>query len=188
MKENAETIKLRVVYDASAKSEKEVSLSECFEKAPPLQNMLWDVRAKFRPLILCADIKRAFLKICINEIEKNYLRFYWLNNLDDVKALMLIRLLFGLIQSTFGLKGTLRTHFEKSSKKHFELIQQIKDDMYVNDIVTRGDTIEQISKIKNEATKRSSEGGFKLHKSRSNDSSLETASIEIDNEINYARE
>ena len=76
MKENAETTKLRVVYDASAESEKEVSLNECFEKGPPLQNILWDVRAKFRPLTLCADIKRAFLKICINEIEKNYLRFY----------------------------------------------------------------------------------------------------------------
>lgn len=45
MKENAETTKLRVVYGASAKSE-EVSLNECFEKGPPLQNMLWDVRAK----------------------------------------------------------------------------------------------------------------------------------------------
>lgn len=61
---------------------------------------------------------------------------------------MLIRLLFGLIQSTFSLKGTLKTHFENSSKKYSELIQQIKDDMYVDDIVTKGGTIEQISKLK----------------------------------------
>ena len=101
---------------------------------------------------------------------------------------MLIRLLFGLIQSTFSLKGTLKTHFENSSKKYSELIQQIKDDMYVDDIVTKGDTIEQISKIKNEATEKSSKGGLKLHKWHSNDFSLETAPIEIDNEINYARD
>ena len=37
--ERAETTKLRVVYDASAKSSRESSsLNECLEKGPPLQN------------------------------------------------------------------------------------------------------------------------------------------------------
>lgn len=51
--------------------------------------------------------------------------------------------------------------------------------MYVDDIVTKGDTIEQISKIKNEATEKFSKGGFKLHKWHSNDFSLETTPIQM---------
>ena len=61
---NAESTKLRVVYDASAKSESSYSLNDCLEKGPSLQNKLWDIliRTRFRPVILCADIEEAFLQ------------------------------------------------------------------------------------------------------------------------------
>ena len=56
------------------------------------------------------------------------------------------------------------------------------------DIVTGRDTYEKVPKIKTEATEMFSEGGLKLHKWHWNDSSPETASIEIDNTINYVKE
>ena len=39
-KQNAESTKLRVVYDASAKSESGYSLNNCLEKGPSVQNEL----------------------------------------------------------------------------------------------------------------------------------------------------
>ena len=40
IRESAESTKLRVVYDASVKSEFGFSLNDCLEKGPPLQNQL----------------------------------------------------------------------------------------------------------------------------------------------------
>ena len=44
VREAAETTKVRIVYDASAKSNsKNLSLNECLETGPPLQNLIWDI-------------------------------------------------------------------------------------------------------------------------------------------------
>ena len=44
IRESAETIKIRIVYDASAKAcQTSTNLNECLETGPPLQNQLWDI-------------------------------------------------------------------------------------------------------------------------------------------------
>ena len=62
IRESTESTKLRVVYDASVKSESRFSLNDCLEKGPPLQNKLWDIliRTRFRPAGLCG--KRGLKK------------------------------------------------------------------------------------------------------------------------------
>ena len=52
IRESAESTKLRVVYDASVKSESGFSLNDCLEKGPPLQNKLWGILigTRFRPI------------------------------------------------------------------------------------------------------------------------------------------
>lgn len=62
VKENAETMKVRIVYNASAKPEGSPSLNECLETGPPLQNLLWKimVRTRMRPVVITGDMKQAF--------------------------------------------------------------------------------------------------------------------------------
>ena len=76
--ESAEPTKLRVVYDASVKSEFGFSLSYCLEKGPLLKNKLWDIliRTRFRPVVLCGDIEKAFLQIRIRKNERDCLGFH----------------------------------------------------------------------------------------------------------------
>ena len=115
IRQNAESTKLRVVYDASAKSKSGYSLNDCLEKGPSLQNKLWDIliRTRFRSVVLCADIEKAFLEIRIKEKERESLKFYWVENLTNntMQILRFTRLVFGLNQSPFILEGTLKTHF-----------------------------------------------------------------------------
>ena len=61
--DTAETTKLQVVYDASARAYSGVaSLNECLNPGPPLQNKLWSVlvHSRFQPVAVAGDIK-AFL-------------------------------------------------------------------------------------------------------------------------------
>ena len=76
VRESAESTKLRIVYDVSARaSEKALSLNECLHLGPPLQNKLWAVlvRARFQPVALTGDMKQAFLQIGIREEDKDTL-------------------------------------------------------------------------------------------------------------------
>ncbi len=61
----AETTKVRIVYDASAKATTNApSLNDCLETGPSLQNLIWDilVRNRTRPVTLAGDLKQTFLQ------------------------------------------------------------------------------------------------------------------------------
>ena len=86
VREAAQTTKVRIVNDASAKSSsKNVSLNECLETGPPLQNLIWDIltRPRFRRILLCGYIEKAFLQIRIRESERDVLRFRWDDSLES---------------------------------------------------------------------------------------------------------
>ncbi|KAK3743472.1 hypothetical protein QZH41_003295 [Actinostola sp. cb2023] len=73
VREAAESTKLRVVYDASARAyDNAASLNECLNPGPPLQNQLWNVlvRARFHPVAITGDIKQAFLQVRIREEDR----------------------------------------------------------------------------------------------------------------------
>ena len=79
IRENAESTKMRIVYDASAKSNcSSPLLNKCLETGPALQNLLWSVlaRSRFFPRALCGDIKQTFLQARIKEEDRDALRFH----------------------------------------------------------------------------------------------------------------
>ena len=76
----AESTKLRVVYDASARENPQApSLNDCLHAGPPLQNRIWNVlvRMRFHPVALAGDVKKAFLQVRIKKEERDSLRFHW---------------------------------------------------------------------------------------------------------------
>ena len=80
VKESAESTKIRIVFDASAKAnDKCQSLNDCLETGPPLQNILWDmlVRNRLKSVALAGDLKKAFLQIRIRPELRDVLRFHW---------------------------------------------------------------------------------------------------------------
>ena len=77
VKQSAETRKLHIVYDASAReSSNQPSLNDCLNPGPPLQNLLWSVsvRSQFYPIPLTGDLE--FLQVRIKEIERETLMFH----------------------------------------------------------------------------------------------------------------
>ena len=107
IRETAETTKMRIVYDTSARATPESpSLNECLYPGPPLQNKLWDifVRQRAYPVAVSVDIQKAFLQTCICECERDALRFHWKKSeIADLEILRFKRALFDLAPSPFLL-------------------------------------------------------------------------------------
>ena len=82
IREDKNTIKVRIVFDASTKSDGP-SLNEFLYKGPQLTPLTFDILVQFRSfeIALTSDIEKAFVQISINENDHGYLRFLWF---DDI--------------------------------------------------------------------------------------------------------
>ena len=170
VRESAETTKLRVVYDASARAHSGApSLNECLNPGPPLQNRLWSVlvRARFHSVVIAGDIKRAVL-------ERDALRFHWLKDLNSqtVEALRFTRALFGFTCSPFLLGGVVQHLVESCRDKYPEIVREIEKSLYVDDLISGGPTQAKAGTIKS-ASVEIFAGTFELHKWQSNVKELE---------------
>ena len=168
---SAETTKLHVVYDTSARGHSGApSLNECLNAGPPLQNQLWSnlVRARFHPVAITGDIKQAFLQVRIREEDHDALRFHWLKdqNSHTVETLRFTRALFGLINYLFTISpwGVLQHLLESYRANYPEFVCEIKKSLYVDDLVSGGPTRKKAEKIKSASQEIFAQGRFELHK------------------------
>ena len=68
------------------------------------------------------------------------------------------------------------------------LIDRVKDDMYVDNLVTAGESTSDVDKIKSDPVNLFQRGGFKLHKWHSNEQVLETNNSVNENELNFVKQ
>ena len=124
------------------------------------------IRSRFRAILLCGEIEKAFIQIRVRESQRDALRFHWVSNLDlnrtEVSCVTL--LVFGLTQSPFILEGTLKEHFNNCKSVYPELIENIRNDIYANDLVSRGNIFSVVEVIKQKSIELFAKGGFNLHK------------------------
>ena len=197
IKETAETTKVRIVFDASAKeNEQSPSLNDCLETGPALQNLLWNVlvRNRLKPIALSADLKQAFLQVVIRPDDRDVLRFHWIKNKDpsDIEVLRFTRALFGLVQSPFLLAGTLKQHLNSLRERYPAEVAEIEKCLYVDDIISGGCTTDEVSSLKETTVSMFEAAKFQLHKWHSNESKLESSEEDSDlqgsNQPSYAKQ
>ncbi len=102
LREDKDTTKLRVVFDSSFER-KEPSLNDCLYAGPSLLPSLFDILMRFRikKTVLLSDIEKAFLNVSIDPSQRDYLRFLWVNDIEqDNRAIIVLRytrVVFGVI-------------------------------------------------------------------------------------------
>ena len=120
VRRNAETTKVRVVYDASSKEGKNgTSLNECLHVGPSLNPLLFDILIRFREykVVLFGDIEKAFLNVEVDKDDRDSLRFLRVDDVQrdnlNIVVYRFCRVVFGVNASPFLLNGTLRHHISR---------------------------------------------------------------------------
>ena len=171
IRKNRETTKLRIVYDGSAKSPgQQLSLNDCLPTGPNYIPQLADVLARFRwhRMAITADIEKAFLMIGIQENQRNMLRFLWLKDPyvvnSEVIQLRFCRLVFGLRPSPSILGATLTHHLDAHRDSHAELVELTKKSLYVDDLLTGADNVQEGFELYQDSKELMAKGAFNLRK------------------------
>ena len=78
------TTKLRIVYDASAKTDGIPSLNEYLHVGPKFNQKLLDILIRFQAhrIAVTADIEKALLMVSV-EKDRDALRFLWVRNIHE---------------------------------------------------------------------------------------------------------
>ena len=136
------TTKIRIVYDASARTKPEHnSLNECMYRGPVLLQNLTGILLRFRlnKIALISDIEKAFLQISLQDDDKDVTRFFWIKNrnlLDtenNVQTYRFCRVPFGIISSPFLLAATIDHHLRKYDSG---IAENIRANIYVDNVIT----------------------------------------------------
>ena len=144
------TTKVRVVYDASAKSRStNNSLNECLLRGPVMLQNLCGLLMRFRlhKVALVADIEKAFLQIGLQPSQRDVTRFLWLKDYEvpnvsqnNIQEYRFCRVPFGVIASPFLLGATVEHHLEQSNTA---AAATLKDDIYVDNVITGTESVSE---------------------------------------------
>ena len=178
IRETSETTKVRIVFDGSAKDSRGISLNQCLAAGPNLNPDIMQLLLRYRThqVVLVGDIEKAFLQIWIHEEDRDLCRFFWFDDpfseARKVQEYRMTRVLFGLNCSPYLLAATLKYHIQKFLLEYPDTVKSLSTDMYVDDWITGGQTVEDALAKYNEATEILAKGGFTLRKWKTNSSEL----------------
>ena len=173
VKLDRETTKLRIVHDASVKSERGLSLNDALEKGPNLLPLLWGILLRFRigKVGIVGDLEKAFLQLSLHEEDRNVCCFLWLNPQGEIDVYRYRKVFFGAKSSPFLLQVVLKHHLEGSISES-EMASQLLRNLYMDDPVNSVENSEKAREFWQEAIRIFKDGGFNLRKFRSNDEAL----------------
>ena len=173
VKLDRETTKLRIVHDASAKSEGGLSLNDVLEKGPNLLPLLWGILLRFRigKVGVVGDLEKAFLQLTLEEKDRNVCCFLWLNPQGDIEEYRYRKVIFGAKSSPFLLQAVLKYHLEGFVGKS-DIASQLLRNLYMDDPVNSVENTEKAREFWHEAVTIFKDGGFNLRNFRSNDEDL----------------
>eukprot|EP00794_Sanderia_malayensis_P018427 gene18427-biopygen12366 len=186
VREDSETTKVRIVYDASCKDKvTKISLNDCLHVGPSLTPLIFDILLRFRGMRvgLVGDIAKAFLNIEVNPEDRDCLRFFWVDDITvedpEIVVYKFNRVVFGVNSSPFLLNAVLRHHLQTFDEVDPDFVALLSKSFYVDDLVAGANNKEAAFQLFNKARDRLQQGGFQLRKWKTNDESLRERICEL---------
>ncbi|XP_045454788.1 uncharacterized protein LOC123664238 [Melitaea cinxia] len=172
IREDKITTKIRMVLDASARTDTGVSLNDILFSGPNLQADLFIILLNFRllPIALCADVEQMYLRIKVHpQFYKFQQILYRFNTSDPIQLFEFKRVCFGLTSSPFLALRTLR-QLADDEKNNFPLASEVINGgfFFMDDICCSINDVHSAQKVASQLIDMFAAGGFKLHKWLSN--------------------
>lgn len=165
------TTKLRVVFDASAKDARNVSLNETLLIGPKLQANVLDILCRFRihPIVFTADVRQMYRQIVIAEDDRDFQRIFWrFNTTEPVQEYQLNTVTYGVASAPFLACRTIKQLADDEGADFPVGREVLKSDVYVDDVVSGAPTLEEARQRKTEVISLLQRGQFELRKWASN--------------------
>lgn len=154
------------MYDCSCKTRCGISLNDCLLVGPPLQNDKLHILLRLRAYRIgfSSNIEKAFHKIQLHEADRDFVRFFRLNNDNDPESefdIFCFKMMpFGASSSPFILYSMIKTHLQR----HPSFISlDIQSNIFVDNIISGGDTTKEALIYYTESISLFEEASLSLH-------------------------
>lgn len=163
--------KIRVVFDASAKSTSGSSLNDCLITGPKLQTEISDVllRNRFQRYVFVADIEKMYrqIKICDDDCKYQHILWRRFPN-EEVREYQLCTVTYGVNAAPYLAIRCLRQLDEEDGPSYPRAQGLLVTNTYVDDIVAGADSVEEVLMLQQELISLLGRGSFILKKWSSN--------------------
>nr|XP_031848507.1 uncharacterized protein LOC116433979 [Nomia melanderi] len=175
VKQSSLTTKLRVIFDASAKTSNGISLNDALLVGPTIQEDLFSILVRFRShsYVMTADVEKMYRQILVHSKDRVYQKVLWRSNVcDPIKTYTLNTATNGTSAAPFLAIRTLHQLAADEGKEFSRAATIIREDFYVDDLLTGARTYDEAVIIRDELINICKRAGFKLRQWAANDERL----------------
>lgn len=165
----SESTKLRVVYDASARSTSGFSVNDLQMVGPVIQDSLFNILLRFRQykFIISGDIEKMYRQVLLRESDRDLQLILWRDSEDEpLRTLRLNTVTYGFSSASFLTTRCIWQLGAECADPSIKTI--IQNDFYCDDLLTGGDDEKELRYIQRQVSSELSKGCFHLRKYRSN--------------------
>ncbi|KAJ8723413.1 hypothetical protein PYW08_003325 [Mythimna loreyi] len=175
VREDKETSKVRVVFDASCKGSKGMSLNDNMLVGPTLQAELRHTIIRWRTHRIClvADIVKMYRQVLVHKNDTILQRILWRDDSEkEIEEYQLETVTFGTASAPYLAVRALQQLAYDECRDEPKIAKIILEDFYMDDVMTGAENIEDCCKIYIKLKEIWKKGGFPLQKWRSNSQEL----------------
>lgn len=174
-KSNNQTSKIRVVFDASCKTDAGLSLNDALVVGPVVQQDLISILIRFRffMYVFSADIIKMYRQILIDPSQVCLQRILWRNDpTSSIDTYELLTVTYGTSSASYLATRCLNYHAEQHATRYPVGSRHVRRGFYVDDFLSGADTIREAMELRDELIELLKLGSFELSKWASNCSNL----------------
>ncbi|XP_062699464.1 uncharacterized protein LOC115268100 [Aedes albopictus] len=175
IKPDSTSTKLRVVFDASAKTSSNISLNDIQHSGPVIQRELFDLLLDFRchDKVATADVVKMYRQVNLHEEDSWFQCILWRNDpSEEIQVYRLKTVTYGEAASSFLACRALHEVGEEIRPEQPEIAEVIQQCFYVDNFMMGGDSAEKLLERRQAVESALMKRGFPLRKWASNDVSI----------------
>lgn len=164
---DSSTTKTRVVFDGSCKSSNHLSLNDLLLTGPTVQPTLLSIVLNFRlhRYVMTADIEKMYRQVLVHPDDRPLQQILWrTQESEPLKPFQMNTVTYGTSCAPFLATRALNQLADDDGKEFPLAAPIVKQDFYVDDLLTGADSIEELVQISQQLTDLLNGGGFPLRK------------------------